>query len=120
MNKKIIIGLICGSLVSSILSLLLVDEVSFSLSEYFLILVGAFLGGILVKNKPILIGVFISIIQSLISYLGLILVMSATSGELTITHISMRIWLQWIFYLPFGLLGAYTGIFLGEKISKRR
>ncbi len=119
MNKIILIGLISGSLVSICLSLILVNEVPLLISEFFPILAGTFLSGVIIKDKPILIGIIIPVIQFAISLLILFLVVTTTAGEFSITYIkNMKIWLQWCFYLPFGLTGAYAGTFLGKMGNK--
>jgi len=99
-------GIGLGLLTSTVLGILIVNIFPFYISEYLPILLGAMVGGLIIKDKPVLVGGMISVLMMGVSILNLLIVGSLIKKSMYIPELNYKIIIQIFLYLPVGLLGG--------------
>ena len=105
-------GIGFGILTSTALGILTVNVFPFCISEYLPILLGAMVGGLIIKNKPVLVGGVISVLMMGVSILSLMILGSIIKKSIYIPELNYKIVIQIFLYLPVGLLGGGCAYFI--------
>jgi len=82
------------------------------------ILIGSFVATYIVKEKPLLVGSVLSIAMISVSFLNYLMTISFIGKPVQIPPINIKIFIQYVLYLPAGLAGAYCAALIYKR--KRR